>query len=69
MNAESPMLVILDGIITLVRFEHTKNAELPMLVTPFGIVTLVKFPKPNASFPMLVTLDGTTYGPFLPAGY
>ena len=36
-NAELPMLVTLDGMITLVRNVALLNAESPMLVTPSGI--------------------------------
>ena len=40
-NAEFPMLVTPQGIVTLVSLLQFWNAPLPMLVTPEGIVTLV----------------------------
>ena len=42
MKAQSPILVTLSGIVTLVRDLQSRKAPLPMLVTPFGIITLVK---------------------------
>lgn len=41
LNASSPMVVTLLGIVILVRFEQPLNAQLPMLVTLSGIITLV----------------------------
>ena len=41
-NAQSPMLVTLPGIVTLVKPVQFLNAESPMLVTRSGIVMLVK---------------------------
>lgn len=50
------MLVMLDGIVTLVSLLQPKNAPSPMLVTLDGIVTLVSSLQPsNAQVPMLVT--------------
>ena len=40
-NAESPMLVTLDGISMLVRPLQYQNAQFPMLVTPSEITTLL----------------------------
>jgi hypothetical protein len=39
-NAEFPMEVTLEGIVTLVRLLQLANAEFPMEVTLEGIVTL-----------------------------
>ena len=55
-NAFAPMLVTLDGIVTLVRPLQPENAFAPMLVTLDGIVTDVSLLQPeNAKAPMLVT--------------
>ena len=57
-NAEYPMLVTLDGIVTDVSPQYA-NAHYPMLVTPSGIVTDVRpLHSVNALDPMLVTLSG-----------
>ena len=40
MNAESPMLVTLLGIVTLVRLACLMNAELPMLITGSPLIVL-----------------------------
>ena len=56
MNAPSPMLVTLLGIVTLVRLEQFSNTANPMLVTLSGIVTLVRAGCSNASSPMVVTV-------------
>ena len=59
LNAPSPMLVTLLGIVMLVSLSQSLNALSPMLVTLLGIVMFVSFSQPkNASFPMLVTLLG-----------
>ena len=42
-NALQPMVVTLDGIVTLVRLLHPLNAPSPMVVMLDGIVTLVRF--------------------------
>ena len=58
-NAELPMLVTLDGIVTDVRPLQPENAELPMLVTFGGIVSEVSPLQPEkAALPILVTLAG-----------
>ena len=41
-NASSPILVTLFGIVTLVKLLQSENAERQILVTLLGIVTLVK---------------------------
>ena len=41
-NAQSPMLVTLLGIVTLVKFVQPSNAKSPILVTLLGIVILAK---------------------------
>ena len=58
-NAESPMLVTLLGIVTLVNELQPENANGPMLVTLLGIVTHVnELQIQNAACTMLVTLLG-----------
>ena len=42
LNASSPILVTLSGIVMLVRLSQPKNASLPILVTLSGIVMLVR---------------------------
>ena len=59
LNAASPMLVTLEGIVTAVRPVQLENAWLPMLVTLPGIVTAVRpVQLKKADWPMLVTLEG-----------
>ena len=59
MNAPSPMLVTLLGIVTLVRLVQAENASSPMLMTPLEIVTLVRLVQSsNAQSPILVTPSG-----------
>lgn len=41
-NADWPMLVTLEGIITLARPEQPEKADWPMLVTLEGIITLAR---------------------------
>lgn len=41
LNAALPMLVTLDGIVTVVIATHKENAETPTVVTLDGITTLV----------------------------
>jgi hypothetical protein len=56
LNALSPILVTLLGIIMLARLVQLLNAPIPMLVTLLGIVMLVRLVQPlNALIPMLVT--------------
>ena len=56
-NAEVPMLVTLDGIVTEVRLLQPLNADSPMFFTLDGIVMEVKLLQPeNAAYPILVTL-------------
>ena len=38
LNASSPIVVTLDGIVIDVRAEQPENADSPILVTPTGIV-------------------------------
>ena len=64
LKALLPMLVTLDGIVTLVSPVHPENAELPMLVTPSGIVTLVSLVHPeNVSPEISVTELGRIKSP------
>ena len=42
LNADSPMVVTLSGIVMLVKSQQSENAYAPMLVTLSGIVMLVK---------------------------
>ena len=42
MNALSPMLVTLAGMVMEVRLLQPSNAQLPMLVTPSGMVMEVR---------------------------
>ena len=56
-NTDSPIVVTLFGIVTLVKPVQPWNVEGPMLVTPLGIVTLERLVQPeNAEPPMEVTL-------------
>jgi len=41
-NAESPMLVILSGILISERLTHPSNAPAPIVLTVLGIVTELK---------------------------
>ena len=41
LNAPSPILVTLSGIVTSFNLSQNANAQFPMRVTPSGIVTLV----------------------------
>lgn len=45
LNADDPMLVTLDGIVTFIRLV-LQNAPLPMLVIQFGMVMFVSEPHP-----------------------
>ena len=59
LNAFSPMLVTLSGIVMLVKLLQLANAYAPMLVTLSGIVMLVKLLQPlKVELPILVTLSG-----------
>ena len=59
LNAESPMLVTLSGIVTEVKPVQPSNALAPMLVTLSGIVIGVRLVQSlNAFSPMLVTVSG-----------
>ena len=59
LNAFSPMLVTLSGIVTEVKPVQPSNALAPMLVTLSGIVIGVKLVQSlNAFSPMLVTVSG-----------
>src|ERR1039457_4092281 len=58
-NAETPILVTLLGIVTLVRLEQLKKAIAPMLVRRFPSAILVRLVQPLKAPPsMLVTLSG-----------
>ena len=63
LQAPSPMLVTVLGIVTEVKLLQLSKAKLPMLVTLLPIVTEVKLRQLlKASCPMLVTLlPITTY--------
>ena len=62
-NAESPMLVILSGIVIDVSPEQPENAQSPMLVTPSGIVIdvspeqLENAPSPTPVTPSEIVID------------
>ena len=47
MNAPSPIVVTLSGIVTDVRLLQPLNAEFPILVTLSGIVTDVRLRQPS----------------------
>jgi hypothetical protein len=70
LNADTPISIILFGIITDVRPVEA-NAPVPIEVTLFGIVTEVRLAQsPNAPFLIVVTLFGIVYTLFcLPTGY
>ena len=48
---------------------HPKKAYSPILSTLLGISIEVKLLLPKDASPMVVTLSGIKYDPFLPAGY
>ena len=57
-NAQSPIVVTLSGIVTLVRLSQPLNAEFPIVVTLSGIVTLARLSQRlNAYSPIVVTLS------------
>ncbi len=59
LNAYSPIVVTLFGIVMLVRFSHTQNAYFPIEVTLFGIVMFVRLSQPlNTLSPIEVILFG-----------
>ena len=47
LNAHSPILVTLSGIVTLIKLLQPQNAPYPILVTLSGIVILVKLLQPE----------------------
>jgi hypothetical protein len=42
MKAESPIVVILDGISSCIKSEHPEKADCPIVVTPDGISRCLK---------------------------
>ena len=58
-NAESPIVVTLLPIVTLLRLSQPENAESLITVTLSGIVTFARLSQPeNAEPPITVTLSG-----------
>ena len=60
MNAESPMMVTLPGMVIEVRESHPPvNIFIPIVVTPLLMVTEVRLLQPaNTATPKVVTLLG-----------